>query len=97
METNEQPRIKLKYVPERYSQMLVRNIWKKVFFYFKGAHNTSKVTCFFNIFKTQIFGGFISQLGKKAIVKVFISDDRGYLAVHFNYRTASERYLDAEL
>ena len=34
---------------------------------------------------------------KKATAMVFIRGDRGYPAVRFEYKTASERYLVAEL
>ena len=34
---------------------------------------------------------------KKATAIVFIGGDRGYPAVRFEYKTASERYLVAEL
>ena len=34
---------------------------------------------------------------KKATAMVFTSGYRGYPAVHFEYKTASERYLVAEL
>ena len=34
---------------------------------------------------------------KKATAMVFILGDRGYTAVRFEYKTASERYLVAEI
>ena len=62
-----------------------------------GAHHTPEIGCFFKIFKIHVFLLFYYSAYKKAAEMVFIWGDRGYPAVRFEYKTASEWYLVAEL
>ena len=56
-------------------------------------HYTPKVGCFVqNIQKTAFVLLYYSAC-KKATTMVFIWDDRGWSAVHFEYKTASEGYV----
>ena len=52
---------------------------------------------FFQNFQNIAFLLLYYSACKKATAKVFISSDRGYPAVRFEYKTVSERYLVAEL
>ena len=54
-------------------------------------HGTPKVGCFFKSLLLYY------SASKKAIAMVFIWGDRGYPAVRFKYKTASDWYLVAEL
>ena len=62
-----------------------------------GSHCTPKVGCFFKIVKIQLFCCFITQLVKMLQQWSVHDFDRGYPAVRFEYKTASKRYLVAEL
>ena len=52
---------------------------------------------FFLFYKMQLHCCFYISARKKATAMVFIWGDRGYPAVRFEYKTASERYLVVEL
>ena len=56
-----------------------------------------KLGVFSKLSKYHFFVALITQLVKKATATVFKSGDRGYSPVRFEYNTASERYLVAEL
>ena len=62
-----------------------------------GVNHMPKVGCFFNIFNIQLSLLLYYSAHKKATAMFFILGDRGYLAVQFEYKTPSERYLVAEL
>ena len=62
-----------------------------------GVHRAPKIGCFFQITEIQHSCCFNYSAHKKATAMVFIWGDRGYHAVRFEYKTASERYLVAEL
>ena len=52
---------------------------------------------FFQNFQNTAFLLLYYSARKKATTMVFIGGDRGYPAVRFEYKTASERYLVAEI
>ena len=72
-------------------------IFVRVFGTDLGVNHTAKVGCFFNIIKIQLSLLLYYSAHKKATAMVFIWGDRGYHAVRFEYKTASERYLVAEI
>ena len=62
-----------------------------------GVYRAPKIGCFFQIADIQRSCCFNYSACKKATAMVFISGDRGYHAIRFEYKTASEQYLVAEL
>ena len=62
-----------------------------------GAYRTPKIGCFLKILKIQLFCCFITQLVKKLHQWFLYEVIRGYPAVRFEYKTASEPYLVAEI
>ena len=64
---------------------------------FLGAHRMPKIVCIYIIDEIQHWVLLYYSARKKAIAMVFIWGDRRYHAVRFEYKTASERYLFAEI
>ena len=62
-----------------------------------GVKHTPEFGCFFNIFKIQLSLLLYYSALKLATTMVLKLGDRGYPAIRFEYKTASEQYLVAEL
>ena len=88
--------IKTKDVPFRSRNKLPRNFEFQGLGIIKGVHHLPKVV-FLNMFKIHFFLLIYYSAYKKATAMIFIWGDRGYPAVRFEYKKASERYLVGEL
>ena len=64
---------------------------------FLGCVPYARSWVFFQICQNTVFLLVYYSACKKATAMAFILGDRGYPAVRFEYKTASERYLVAEL
>ena len=62
-----------------------------------GCARYAQSWVFFQNFQNTAFLLLFYSVSKKATEMVFIRGDRGYSAVRFEYKTASERYFVAEL
>ena len=75
----------------------VLKIWVSGFRRNLGCARYAQSWVFFQNFQNTAFLLLYYSASKKATAMVFIWGDRGYPAVRFEYKTASERYLVAEL
>ena len=77
--------------------LAVLKIWVSGFRRNLGCARYAQSWVFFQNFQNTAFLLLYYSASKKATAMVFIWGDRGYPAVRFEYKTASERYLIAEL